>query len=547
MTHGMTSLRRPDACWAWHLALVFLMAVVVCSVAGCGEQDADHGADDEQGHGQNASTPSGVTGDANIAGGADSGRDANFPQQRGRTVADTSARYVEGREVAGARRVFIAADHPAPRPDGPLPYEAACITPECHASFLTRKHPHGPVGSEDCHVCHASDVDGHVYPLKREGNDLCLYCHNASARHTYMHAAVESPGCIVCHDPHASETNYLLKAESVQAMCLACHEMPGGLYMHGPAEAGECTACHLPHGADNARLLRGSDGPEHCLLCHEGIGQQMAEAQHKHQPASDDCLTCHQAHVADERPLLRTAIASGCATCHEPIAQIVQAAPVGHTAVTEGLACANCHDPHAADFDTLLRDRTDQLCYTCHDRPVTTVDGRQVRDIRTAIIGRSNLHGPVAAGQCAGCHEVHGSSHSTLLIQPYPQTFYADFDVDNYALCFGCHDAQLVMAETTTALTGFRDGDRNLHFLHVHRDERGRTCRTCHEVHASDLPNHMANSVPFEATTWQLPINFEKAPDGGSCAPGCHEAVQYTRHNGSADSVGGAGMQGGVP
>lgn len=509
-----------------HAMVGLLLAVLAMGFGGCG----DRGEEPAPGDGQTA-TSSG----------------ANRPRQSGRTTADTSARYVDGRLADAAERPFLAADHPAPRPDEPLPYEAACITPECHASFRTRAHPHGPVGNDDCQICHEPDVGGHVYPLTREGDDLCLYCHSASARHTHTHAALESVGCIGCHDPHASSTNYLLKAASVQALCLQCHTMPEGLYTHGPVEAGECVACHAPHGADNARLLRGGEGPGHCFQCHTEIERQMAAADHGHEPAAADCLTCHQPHAADHQPLLKTAVADGCMQCHEPLARIVEAATVRHAAVVEDRACAACHDPHAAGYEKLLRDRGDRLCYTCHDRPQTTSEGRLVADMKTRIVGRSNLHGPVAAGQCAGCHEVHGSRHNALLTKPYPQSFYADFDVDNYALCFGCHDEQLVMTAQTQALTGFRDGQRNLHYLHVHRDQRGRTCRTCHEVHASDLPNHMARTVPFEDTAWQLPINYQKGADGGSCAPGCHEAKTYRRAASMTEDGARPGAPGGAP
>jgi len=33
--------------------------------------------------------------------------------------------------------------------------------------------------------------------------------------------------------------------------------------------------------------------------------------------------------------------------------------------------------------------------------------------------------------------------------------------------------------------------------------------------------------VPFGA--WDMPINFEVQPDGGSCAPGCHDPRSYNR------------------
>jgi hypothetical protein len=100
--------------------------------------------------------------------------------------------------------------------------------------------------------------------------------------------------------------------------------------------------------------------------------------------------------------------------------------------------------------------------------------------------------------------------------------------VKKYDLCFKCHDSKMVLDAQTTQ-TGFRSGDRNLHFVHVNRAEKGRTCRTCHEVHGSDLPKHMAADVPFEGSKWAMPIEFEQLPNGGRCTPGCHVQQTYIR------------------
>jgi hypothetical protein len=116
-----------------------------------------------------------------------------------------------------------------------------------------------------------------------------------------------------------------------------------------------------------------------------------------------------------------------------------------------------------------------------------------------------------------------------LLKERFPETFYASFDLGDYALCFSCHNPDLVLAAKTRGLTGFRDGQENLHYVHVHRSEKGRTCKTCHEIHGSDLPNHIASAVPFEGSAWSMPIKFQKLPDGGSCSPGCHEPKTYRR------------------
>ena len=63
----------------------------------------------------------------------------------------------------------------------------------------------------------------------------------------------------------------------------------------------------------------------------------------------------------------------------------------------------------------------------------------------------------------------------------------------------------------------------------MNREKKGRTCRTCHEIHGSNLPAHVAETVPFEGSGWALPIGFEKTDTGGSCATGCHQKLAYSR------------------
>jgi len=75
----------------------------------------------------------------------------------------------------------------------------------------------------------------------------------------------------------------------------------------------------------------------------------------------------------------------------------------------------------------------------------------------------------------------------------------------------------------------FKDGQRNLHFVHVNKKVKGRTCRACHEVHASKHPDHTSDTVPFGAGGWEYKLNFEKTATGGQCLPGCHERKEYVR------------------
>ena len=213
--------------------------------------------------------------------------------------------------------------------------------------------------------------------------------------------------------------------------------------------------------------------------------------------------------------------------CHQPIATAVADAKVKHSAVTEDTACVNCHSAHGSDLASLMIAKPADICMNCHAQPVKTDDGRTVAAVTD--ITREGLvkHGPVADGSCGGCHNVHGSDHDQLLTKSYPAEFYTSFQVEKFDLCFECHDKQLVLLEQTKGLTGFRNGELNLHYVHVNKDRKGRTCRACHSTHASKFDVHIRESVPFGS--WELPINYSQTESGGSCEPGCHEPFKYDR------------------
>ena len=135
-------------------------------------------------------------------------------------------------------------------------------------------------------------------------------------------------------------------------------------------------------------------------------------------------------------------------------------------------------------------------------------------------------HGPIRDKNCSGCHDPHGTQNIRLLRKYFAPEFYAPFDLHDYELCFDCHPKTLVLEEKTTRLTNFRDGDRNLHYLHVNR-QKGRTCRACHQPHASKRSFHIRETVPFG--NWALPINYQSLPNGGQCSPGCHKTKRYKR------------------
>lgn len=224
--------------------------------------------------------------------------------------------------------------------------------------------------------------------------------------------------------------------------------------------------------------------------------------------------------------LLKQARRPLCLSCHDDVRSTVEHAKTPHGALVEGRQCLNCHDAHATGFPRLLRNNARSLCLECHNKPIETPRG-VIRNIGEVLAKGKSLHGPIASDNCSACHQIHGGDRFRLLVKEYPSEFYAPFREESYALCFSCHERSIVLSPRTTALTDFRNGEDNLHFVHVNRKTKGRTCRACHETHAGDRARQVREYVPFG--DWKLPVGFEKTETGGECSPGCHLPLRYDR------------------
>ncbi|MBU0618350.1 MAG: cytochrome c3 family protein, partial [Planctomycetes bacterium] len=270
-------------------------------------------------------------------------------------------------------------------------------------------------------------------------------------------------------------------------------------------------------------------GRELCLSCHATLKKALDSARTVHGPVAEDCGMCHRSHAAENKMLLEQAAPGLCLDCHTEIEERTEEATVKHDAVLTDAACASCHTPHGSDFDPLLKDNMVDVCLTCHDREIELADGSVLPDTKKVLTRGKNWHGPIAQGNCAACHQVHGGTIFRMLIEEYPPEFYSSFREENYALCFDCHESEIVLTPETTELTNFRNGDQNLHFLHVNRRVKGRTCRACHETHASGNPKQIRDEVPFGPGGWTLPVGFQKTETGGRCDSGCHRPYVYDR------------------
>jgi predicted CXXCH cytochrome family protein len=368
--------------------------------------------------------------------------------------------------------------------------------------------------------------------MTRPKNETCTFCHKLDLQdNPVIHKPVASGDCLPCHDPHGGATGKFLRGSSMSQLCNQCHKdmTDGKKFVHGPVAAGACEACHQPHASQNPKLLV-AQGKDLCFGCHKEMADQMKAARVTHKPVMEgECSQCHDPHASDYVKQTRLPPVQLCTSCHEhdTIKKLATESKYKHSVVTNDAACLNCHTSHGGSVAKLLKNEPVKLCMNCHKKQIVVDKTRVIPAMAEVDDPTQMKHGPLQHGDCSGCHNVHGGEISRLLAKAYPDAFYQPFELQKYALCFTCHDQQLVLQEKTSGLTGFRDGERNLHYVHVNIADRGRSCRACHETHASKLPLHIRESVPYGK--WNLPLNFQKTATGGSCSPGCHRTYAYDR------------------
>ncbi len=399
-----------------------------------------------------------------------------------------------------------------------------CVTAACHGGVRSNSVVHAPL-EDECETCHEPGEGEHPkdtgdeFSLAEQVPDLCYMCHDTNNEKANVHSPVADGDCVSCHSPHSSNQPSLLVLEDdTEIICEGCHELEleKNTAQHGPVASKYCTSCHEVHQSDHRALLK-QDTPELCFGCHGAI-QEEASLPTVHGAFEDDCLGCHQPHGSQVPAILLAQEPELCYGCHDDIEEGMSEHEFVHAPFQEKKSCLQCHFPHSSRFGSLLKAEPPQVCFDCHKNTS--------RSIRPLLKSKIFMHAPVAEGECTACHSVHSSDTMPLLNAAFPSGDYAKGEPASFALCFECHDEALLESKVTTLATDFRNGDKNLHFVHVNQ-EKGRSCHLCHDIHASDNPYLISDFVSFG--TWKMPINFSRKDDGGSCLPGCHDLRSYAR------------------
>ena len=343
---------------------------------------------------------------------------------------------------------------------------------------------HTPYAKGNCQSCHI-DKDGESGELKDDTATLCYTCHDNYEENLFIHGPVGAGGCMLCHNPHESENPKLLVTKTINELCTTCHTQKGDLLkaddnIHPPVKD-SCINCHDPHAQQNKYQLMGDRTQELCLICHYEKKERITNSKNK------------------------------------------------HGAIEMGEKCLTCHDPHGTGVPKMLKAPTAKdLCLMCHSNEwQRDEDGKTIMNMGEHLEKNPDHHGPILWGDCAACHNPHGSNNLRMLKQPFPEKATTAFSPDKY-ICFKCHEPKKIEEKYTTEFTDFRRGKKNLHFIHV--KAKSITCKACHDYHGSvDLPHHLRQKSSFGAAKFSLRYIEEK--NGGSCNPICHEKRKYDRGN----------------
>lgn len=400
---------------------------------------------------------------------------------------------------------------------------------ECHADLMAEEEVHPPA-TKSCDKCHKRTKAEHPrekvkgFELVAPVPDLCYTCHDPKNDGDYVHNPARKGQCLKCHFIHSSPNLYLVKEDTVSKLCFQCHELehPEGNMIHGALLEGNCQGCHNPHQSDREYFL-GSNTFRMCTSCHKKIKRAM-RTEHIHPPAKVDCLSCHKSHDSKEAHLLDEKPKELCLDCHIDVHELVDKSKGVHGPVLDEKACLNCHSPHATANDNVLISPKKKLCLSCHNHTLRSEKGT-TQNIGRLLRKAKHIHPPINEYGCTICHNPHASDESHLLSESFPSGNYGVATSENFQLCFKCHNSAII-EDKNYAGTHFRNGDLNLHYFHIN-GKKGRSCRTCHDMHASQQEHLISNKVFFGK--WEMPVEYKATETGGSCANGCHTAKTYSR------------------
>ncbi|HWI54654.1 MAG TPA: cytochrome c3 family protein, partial [Desulfobacteria bacterium] len=296
-------------------------------------------------------------------------------------------------------------------------------------SSVVSKNPHGRYLSDtnQCSQCHAThSAEGAGLINQQDQTQMCYLCHDAGGQSQY-----DIAGQFGLEAPYA----------------VSHHKVPEGTM--------QCSDCHNPH--DGGRDVNGNDIHWARLL--------QSSADSNTHGGNEFCFSCHK-DLQGNLKALDPSVYPADGTGHNNSSFVINGTtPFSPDSGTD-IRCMGCHQQHGSSLPELLKDKITEgdtpvtgndktLCFKCHTNasPDNRFPGKAVADAvfnphaltSSANTGVSYPGTSGQAGQCANCHDPHGSAYGTSKVSmktlrgPYNDG-KTQYIAPDFTLCFGCHN-----------------------------------------------------------------------------------------------------------
>ena len=422
-----------------------------------------------------------------------------------------------------------------------------CIT--CHSGgFISQNAQTKPKThvstTAQCDTCHSSTTTWATGTLDHATvlppvTGRCSTCHNSvSALGKPVTHVPTGAQCDSCHTNFTAFKPAVMNHVGAAGQCATCHS---GSYLavnalaksaiHIPTGARSCDVCHASTTAWKPASYNHAGAAGICATCHDGRSAMGKSATHL--PTTGSCDACHTNYVAFAPATMNhTGLSGACATCHSGSYLSINAQVKTATHVSTVAQCDTCHRSTTSWATvTYLHAAGDTACNTCHgvtppalSKPSTHIPtGAQCSTCHKnytafapAIMDHANTNTPLAAGNCATCHD---GTYTFANAQGKTATH-----VPTTQSCDTCHSS-------TTTWTGA---------TYVHTASAPGMCSTCHTgTMARGKP---ATHIPTSGQCDLCHSNYVAfKPTGMTHA--ATTAPCSTCHNGSYTTAGPAGAQ----
>jgi len=291
-------------------------------------------------------------------------------------------------------------------------------------------------------------------------------------------------------------------------VCFDCHDSTlfDQRHIHAPVAKQDCILCHNPHLAKHEGLLH-KKSSDLCIECHTDWVEKQKTVNFPHRPVEKgNCIACHDPHGSQTDALLKQSMAELCLSCHN---NIKQTSGTLHQPFAQG-QCTACHTPHGSDRYALLKDDATSICLSCHS------DNNRLR--------KKHLNRKMAQMDCLECHNPHHSKVAGLIRENSHEPFTT-------GKCSTCHNQQkgvkLCLSGHPQVMETF-----NQPINHVTTDTEHSFCFNCHTPHASQQKG-LILGYPGEACRKCHAGKFERRSKSLHVHPNAQRCVDCHQLHGS--------------